>query len=102
MNINTACILADIAKTEETRKANERATPHPRHIGLSIAEGNFLDHMTRWGSDGYPIEKCGRTWQWREAFGIVGPPTVFRTKRAAFESVDRYLDVLLDKLAGRL
>lgn len=65
---------------------------------LSEAESNFLQHMTRWGSDGYPIRKVGkRHWIWEECLGVSGPLTVFHTKGAAYEAIERYLDVLAGK-----
>ena len=67
----------------------------------SEAEYRFQRHMTMWGSAGYPVRKVGRNWQWVEAFGIAGAPTVYKTKREAFAAIGRYLDVLCDKAAGR-
>ena len=65
--------------------------------GLTQAESDFLGHMMRFGSDGYPVQKAGRNWQWVEFWGIKGAPTTYKTKRAAFEAVERYIDVLIDK-----
>ena len=69
---------------------------------LSDAENDFLAHMQRWGSDGYPIAKAGRKWFWAPAFGILGSPIAYPTKTAAVAAVEAYLDILVDKLAGRL
>jgi hypothetical protein len=49
-----------------------------------------------WGSDGYPITKRGREW-WVKHF-----PVPFKTKRQAVAQWERYIDILLDKKAGRL
>lgn len=68
------------------------------------AERDFQRHMSRWGSDGYPVRKVGRgsRWIWDDCWGVKGPPVVYRTKRAAFEAVEAYLGILCDKAAGRL
>lgn len=34
--------------------------------------------------------------------GVRGAPTVYRTKRECVEAIERYLDILRDKMAGRL
>lgn len=67
--------------------------PHGR---LTMDEANRLQHVSRFGSDGYPITKRGREW-WVETF-----PIPFETKRAATERWEQHLDILRDKLAGRL
>ena len=69
---------------------------------LTDNEESFLRHMMRYGSDGYPVSKVGRTWQWIDFRGCSGAPTVYKTKREAFKAVDNYIDVLLDKKAGRI
>lgn len=51
--------------------------------------------------EAYPIRKVGRGWIVDEMRGIKGPPTVYKTKRAAMAQFEAYLDVLRDKLAGR-
>lgn len=72
-------------------------------MGLNANERNWLNHMTRWGSDGYPVRKLrpGR-WVWDEFFGIKGAPTVYKTKKAAMAAVEAYEDLLIDKHAGRI
>lgn len=102
MTKETEMILADLLQAEQRRRQHDRETQSDRHPNLSIAEGTFLDHMTRCGSEAYPVRKIGRKWWVGEAFGIDGPPTPFKTKREAYAFVDRYLDILLDKLAGSL
>lgn len=70
---------------------------------LNENESSFLRHMTRWGSDGYPVRKLeGAHWVWNEFFGIKGAPIVYRTKRACVAAIEAYLDVLRDKHAGRI
>jgi hypothetical protein len=69
---------------------------------LSEAEHRFLQHMTTFGSDGYPIRKYGRVWIWEDCFGVKGPNTVYKTKSKGHSAIDRYLEILCDKKAGRL
>jgi hypothetical protein len=69
---------------------------------LSQSEMDWLQHMIRWGSDGYPIGKVGRVWIWREAFGVKGAPTTYKTKRAAIAACSAFEDILVEKSAGRL
>lgn len=66
------------------------------------AEKDFQRHITMFGSDGYPVQKYGRGWHWIDFWGVKGAPTVYKTKRAAHEAIERYLDILCDKAAGRL
>jgi len=70
--------------------------------GLTVAESDFLQHMGRFGSDGYPVKKVqGSRWIWDECWGVKGAPTVYKTKRACVAAIERYLEVLIDKTAGR-
>ena len=69
---------------------------------LTQAESDFMTHMGRWGSDGYPVRKVGRNWHWIEFWGVKGAPTVYKTKRDAVKAIEAYLDILRDKSAGRL
>ena len=70
--------------------------------GITEAERALMTHITRWGSDGYPVYKCGsKHWAWGRT-GVNGPPVVFPTKRAAIASFERFYDVLLDAHAGRI
>jgi len=70
---------------------------------LTEGENQFLQHMTRFGSAGYPVKKCGsRHWAFEKAFGAGGSPGVYPTKRQAIGAVDAYLDILRDRIAGRL
>lgn len=68
---------------------------------LSEDQASLLTHVSRWGSDGYPVRKLARGWTWSYR-SIAGPPVVFKTKRAAVESFEAYHAILLDKKAGRL
>ena len=69
---------------------------------LSKGENEWLTHMSRWGSDGYPICKRGRGWVFERAYGVGGAPTVFKTKRAAVTQCELFYDILRDKAAGRM
>lgn len=63
---------------------------------LSEDEWALLKHTAMFGSDGYPIRKRGRGWHWEDWRSVRGPPTVYKTKRAAVEAFSRFLDVLID------
>jgi hypothetical protein len=69
---------------------------------LEEHEGRFLDHMMRWGSDGYPVRKAGHSWIWDDFCGVRGSPKVYKTKRETVAAIERYIDILLDRKAGRL
>lgn len=69
---------------------------------LTESERALLVHLSRWGSDGYPIQRYakGRKWSWGGFQGIKGPPTMFKTKREAIESFEVYYGILRE-LAGQ-
>lgn len=72
---------------------------------LTERESFMLNHIMRWGSDGYPVQKVGsRHWSW--AYGSGNDthqcPVVFPTKKQAVSSFEAHLDILRDKKAGRL
>ena len=69
---------------------------------LTEHENQFLRHMSMFGSDGYPVGKLGRKWEFARAFGVGGSPVLYPTKRKAVEAVEAYLETLRDKVAGRL
>ena len=71
-------------------------------MNLTQNERQFLNHMSMWGSDGYPVSKIRSRWHWHEFYSINGAPTVYKTKREAVAAVEAYLDILRDKCAGRL
>jgi hypothetical protein len=67
---------------------------------LSDDERFVLSHISRWGSDGYPIVKVGsRHWTWGPIRSIKGPPVLFPTRRQAVESFEKYLASLRERLA---
>lgn len=70
--------------------------------GITEDERALLCHVSRWGSDGYPVRKLGRRWTWGPWRSIAGPPTMWKTKREAVAHVEAFLAVLRDALAGRL
>ena len=71
--------------------------------GISEKEKELLSHISRWGSDGYPIMKTKNgKWLWYEFFEVKGAPTVYKTKRAAVEAFEAFLGILRDALAGRI
>ena len=69
---------------------------------LTESERAFLNHMTMWGSDGYPVRSVGRgKWIWDAFHGVKGAPVVYKTKRACVQAIELYIDILRDKIAGR-
>lgn len=70
---------------------------------LTVAESDWLQHVSMFGSAGYPVQKLApHRWIWREMWGVNGAPTVYRTRRECVAAIERYHDFLLDKHAGRL
>ncbi len=61
-------------------------------------ERALIQHITMWGSDGYPINKWSSGWTWGPWRGVKGPPTVFKTKREAAASFEAFERVLIDAL----
>lgn len=57
-------------------------------------EKGLLNHITMFGSDGYPIRKLDRGWYWE--FRGLSAPEVYKTKRAATAAFERFIDVLVD------
>jgi len=76
------------------------ATHNPN---LTKVENDFLQHIQMWGSDAYPCRKVGNgKWIWEEFWGVKGAPTVYGTKKECVAAIERYIDVLIDKTAGRI
>jgi hypothetical protein len=69
---------------------------------LTDDENFALNHCSMWGSDGYPVQKVGRSWHVNGIRGAGRCPSTFKTKREAVAQWERYLDVLRDRVAGRL
>lgn len=85
----------------EVSRLERNMTPFQRHLlntpGATVSETeyDFLQRVGRWGSDAYGAAKRGRSW-W-----VPCCPSGFKTKREAYAFVERYVDILLDKNAGR-
>lgn len=62
-------------------------------VPLSDDEAALLYHVGRWGSDGYPIDRVGRKWHWRDWRSVRGAPVVYRAKRLATEAFEGWLDL---------
>lgn len=69
---------------------------------LTSGQNAWLDHMIRWGSDGYPVRRLGRSWTFEHAFGVGGSPVLYRTKREAVAACEAFEQLLLDYSAGRI
>lgn len=70
--------------------------------GITEDERALVQHVGRWGSDGYPVQKVGRHWVQRDWRSVKGPPCVYKTKREAVAQFEAFHEVLLDALAGRI
>lgn len=69
---------------------------YDEHIPLSEDERSLLIHISRWGSEGWPIHKVGsHHWVWGPFLSIKGAPVVFKTKKAACESFEKYYNSVL-------
>ncbi len=71
------------------------------HDVLSDDERQFLNHISHFGSDGYPVAKRGSKWWWHSFRSIGGSPVGYKTKRAAYAAVEAYHDTLLDRMGRR-
>lgn len=68
---------------------------------LTEDECFILTHISHFGSEGYPITRTGsRRWSWE--YRGHGCPVTFPTKKQAVRSFEQHLDILRDKLAGRI
>lgn len=67
-------------------------------IPVSAAERQLLNHVTMFGSDGYPVQRVGSRWQWVDAFGVKGAPTTFKTKREAVALFEQWQDLMRERL----
>jgi hypothetical protein len=63
------------------------------HGILTNADLELVNHVTRWGSEGYPIQKVGHGWHWIDSHGVKGPPTVFKSKGAATEAFEGWMEL---------
>jgi len=94
-------------RNDTNTRENTIDSVHERHLRdypgstISAAELDYLLHIRRWGSAGYPVRKLGRHWFHERMFGAGGCPTPFKTKREAVAHVELYLSILRDKAAGR-
>jgi hypothetical protein len=69
--------------------------------GLTEAEHAMMQQVGRWGSDAYPAYYGGRGSKWWRV-GPGAPPIVFKTKREVIASLETFLGVLRDAIAGRI
>ena len=67
-------------------------------VPLSEDERGLMTHISRWGSDGYPVHKVGsKHWVWGPFRSINGAPVCFPTKKQAVESFEKYMDSLRER-----
>jgi hypothetical protein len=67
---------------------------------LSKDERALLAHVAMFGSDGYPVQKLGSRWQVADAFGVKGPPMLYRTKREATAAFEAWLRMAHERLGA--
>lgn len=59
---------------------------------LTEDERWLVNHVSMFGSDGFPVHKVGRQWTWGPVRSVKGPPECFRTKREAVASFEAWMD----------
>lgn len=67
---------------------------------LNENEKALMAHVGRWGLDGYPVQKMGRHWYWREAFGVKCSPVAYKTKREAVAVFETWMDLKREQLGA--
>lgn len=83
----------------EAAKAEMARVPDNR----TEAERHFHNHISMWGSAGYPVRKLRNgKWLFEKMYGAGGTPIVYATKREAVAAVEACIEILCDKAAGRL
>lgn len=68
---------------------------------LTEDEGFALDMWSRWGSDGYPLNKRKGKWFIDGIRGCGVFPIACKTKKEASGYWEGYIDSLIDRKAGR-
>ena len=62
---------------------------------LTDDEIALMRHISMWGSDGYPIRQLSKgRWIWDNWRGVRGAPTIYKTKREAIETFERFMDIV--------
>jgi len=64
---------------------------------LSEDEYALLNHVMRWGSGGYPIDRIGRRWAWSDWRGVRGSPILYKTKREAVAAFEDWHALALER-----
>lgn len=65
---------------------------------VTEAERRLMQHVSMFGSDGYPVRKLGAArWVWGTD-EVKGPPTVFKTKGAAVAHFETWMEVIREAL----
>jgi hypothetical protein len=70
-------------------------------MSLSADERFALTHCTHWGAEAYPVVRRGRSWFVDGIRGCGVFPNTFKTKRAAVDQWERYLDILIERSQAR-
>jgi hypothetical protein len=86
-----------IVEQDRSRAAAVPMFPFDRE--LVEDEQSLVTHISRWGSDGYPIKKAGRRhWTW--SYRSLEAPVLYPTKTKATAAFEAYLDVLYSCLGA--
>ncbi len=64
---------------------------------LTNDEAGLIQHVERWGSDGYPIFRLGRKWQIGTFRTWNGFPVPFKTKKSAVAQFEAWLDLAYER-----
>jgi hypothetical protein len=74
-----------------------RSTTDSGLVPLSDDEAALVYHVQRWGSTGYPVERVGSKWCWRDWRSVSGSPVLYKTKRAATTAFEGWVDLTLER-----
>lgn len=66
-------------------------------VPLTHDEAALLYHVQMYGSNGYPLVKRGRQWWINEFRSWRGFPVPFKTKKAAQEQFERWMELARDR-----
>jgi len=65
---------------------------------ISDDEYALLNHVSMWGSGGYPIARIRHRWVWQDCPGVLGSPIRYKTKREATAAFEGWHTIALARL----
>lgn len=68
-------------------------------LDLSDDEAALLYHVGRFGAEGYPVERVGSRWYWRDWLGVRGSPIAYKTKKAAVAAFEGWTALARERWA---